>query len=106
MIGGENIFPLEIEERLVQHPMIATAAVVGLKDARYGEVVAAFLQANSIDISVPDNEIQQWVRLKLARHKTPQHIFWVGSPEVGDSLPLTGSGKIKKNVLRDLGNSI
>jgi long-chain acyl-CoA synthetase len=79
---------------------------VGLKDAKYGEIVAAFLQAEPIGAQVPDKVIQQWVLSKLARHKAPQHIFWVGSSEVGHSLPLTGSGKVKKNVLRDLGNTI
>ena len=42
--GGENIFPLEIEERLAQHPSIIQASVVGIPDNKYGEVVDAFLQ--------------------------------------------------------------
>lgn len=102
--GGENIFPLEIEERLMQHPSIATAAVVGLEDAKYGEIVAAFLQTKSDRARVPDGEIREWCWSKLARHKSPQHVFWIGDAEVGNEFPQTGSGKIKKNLLRDLGN--
>ena len=41
--GGENIYPLEIEERLLKHPMISRAVVTGLKDAHYGEVVGALV---------------------------------------------------------------
>ncbi|KAI1630491.1 hypothetical protein EDD37DRAFT_690991 [Exophiala viscosa] len=103
--GGENIFPLEIEERLMQHPSVVNASVVGLNDAKYGEVVAAFLQ--SVDEKRPGNEeIRNWVREKLARHKAPKHIFWLGDDKVGDTYPLTGSGKVKKNVLRDIGDSL
>lgn len=80
--------------------------MVGLKDHKYGEVVAAFLDAKRPGGRVSDEEIRSWVRSKLARYKTPQHIFWVGDSGVGDYLPLTGSGKIKKNVLRDIGDSI
>lgn len=69
-------------------------------------MVAAYLQAETIDNNISDGEIKQWVQTKLARHKTPEYIFWVGDPEVGDSLPLTGSGKVKKNLLRDMGNAI
>ena len=44
MVGGENIFPGEIEDRLLEHAAIAEASVVGLQDEKYGEVVAAFLR--------------------------------------------------------------
>lgn len=97
---------MEIEERLVQHPNIATAAVVGLRDAKYGELVAAFLQAETTGTRTSDDEIKNWVQQKLARHKTPQHVYWMGDPGIGESLPLTGSGKVKKNVLRHIGNAM
>ena len=42
--GGENIYPLEIEERLMAHPSVSRAVVVGLKDKHYGEVVGAFVE--------------------------------------------------------------
>ncbi|KAH0836938.1 hypothetical protein AYO21_01753 [Fonsecaea monophora] len=103
--GGENIFPLEIEEILMEHPLIMNASVVGLKDDKYGEIVASFLQAAS-DKRPDDEEVRSWVRRRLGRHKAPKHIFWIGDPKVGDSYPLTGSGKIKKNVLRELGDAL
>lgn len=89
----------------MEHPMIVNASVVGLKDTKYGEVVAAFLQ--TADGKRPgEEELREWVRQKLARHKAPKHIFWIGDAKVSDTYPLTGSGKIKKNVLRDLGDSL
>lgn len=89
----------------MQHHGIANASVVGLKDAKFGEVVAAFLQCRS-HARPSDEELRTWVRAKLSRHKAPKHIFWLGDCQVGDTYPLTGSGKVKKHVLRQLGNDI
>ncbi|KAH8811663.1 hypothetical protein F5884DRAFT_284170 [Xylogone sp. PMI_703] len=106
--GGENIYPLEIEERLAEHPLVLQAAVVGLKDSKYGEIPAAFVahdrDANGIRPS--DVELQDWVRATLGRHKIPIHIFWLGDEGVCEAFPITGSGKLKKNELRDLGNNL
>ena len=58
--GGENIYPLELEERLVQHPEIERAIVIGVKHKRYGEVVGAFLQRSTDalpDAKVPDSSL-------------------------------------------------
>ncbi|KAL3427634.1 4-coumarate-CoA ligase [Phlyctema vagabunda] len=104
--GGENIYPLEVEERLTQHPAIIQAAVVGLQDQKYGEIPAAFLEP---DISVQrplDSQLQDWVRLTLGRHKVPVKLFWLGDVGVCHVFPTTGSGKLKKNELRDLGNKL
>ncbi|KAH8901418.1 acetyl-CoA synthetase-like protein [Thozetella sp. PMI_491] len=100
--GGENIFPAEIEARLMQHTNIANASVVGIKDEKYGEVVGVFLESRD-GKKVLDREVQDWVTQRLARQKMPRHIFWLGEPGVGDQYPLTGSGKVKKHILRDLG---
>ena len=87
---------------------MAQAAVVGLTDHKYGEVPAAFLEPHVKDsskLSRPTNEtLQDWVRAVLGKHKVPIHIFWLGDDGVGDHFPVTGSGKLKKNVLRDIGN--
>lgn len=110
--GGENIYPLEIETRLTSHPsnLIQRAAVVGIKHVKYGEVVAAFLlpPSTSTDTSRPtDDELRTWVRGTLGRHKAPAHIFWFGDEEVGlIEVPQTGSGKVKKHVLRVVGERI
>ncbi|KAF2193547.1 acetyl-CoA synthetase-like protein [Zopfia rhizophila CBS 207.26] len=98
--GGENIYPLEIEERLISHPSITRAIVVGVSHPRYVEVPVAFLQLKD-GAKKPDlEEIKKWVRKVLGRHKAPAHVFWLGK-DVKDEIPLTGSGKIKKFVLRE-----
>ena len=99
--GGENIYPLEIEERLVSHPAIARAIVVGISHPKYVEVPVAFLALEE-GASKPDlEEVKKWVRQVLGRHKAPTRVFWLGEDCEAD-VPLTGSGKVKKFVLRDL----
>ncbi|KAL4756760.1 uncharacterized protein BDW70DRAFT_153926 [Aspergillus foveolatus] len=104
--GGENIFPREIEDRLVAHGSITEASVVGIKDEKYGEVVGCFLKLTPGRQRVQDAEIQQWVGGSLGRHKAPQHVFWIGDVAVGDDFPKTGSGKHQKHLLRDIGNRL
>ena len=120
--GGENIYPPEIENVLLQHPLIGNASVVGLPDGRYGEVIGAFIVArdgvktegkgshgtnNSHDgkretsetppSSLSKEDVQQWVRERLSKMMIPKHVFWV------EKMPLTASGKIEKYKLRQLG---
>ncbi|KAI4917855.1 putative NRPS-like protein biosynthetic cluster [Alternaria infectoria] len=103
--GGENIYPLEIEERVVAHPSIARAIVVGVSHPRYVEVPAAFL-LHEPNTDKPDlAEVQGWVRKVLGRHKAPVHIFWLGE-DCDAEVPLTGSGKIKKFVLKDVAEGL
>ncbi|KAK4186298.1 putative long chain fatty acid acyl-CoA [Podospora australis] len=104
--GGENIYPLEIEERLVAHPSISMAVVVGLKDAHYGEVVGAFLQLDDGHTKPTVEEVREWCRSKLGRHKAPTHVFWLGHDGVPSTVPLTGSGKVRKFEMAQLGNQL
>ncbi|KAK8123908.1 Acyl-CoA ligase sidI [Apiospora kogelbergensis] len=104
--GGENIYPLEIEERLMAHPAITKAIVTGLKDAHYGETVAAFLQAAEGKPTPTDGEMRDWVRQKLGKHKAPAHVFWLGQDGVPLDVPLTGSGKIQKFKMARLGEEV
>ncbi|KAK3291897.1 uncharacterized protein B0H64DRAFT_468673 [Chaetomium fimeti] len=107
--GGENIYPLEIEERLVAHPAVGMAVVVGLKDAHYGEVVGAFLEvdAGHGQQQRPGvDEVREWVRRKLGKHKAPTHVFWLGVDGVPATVPLTGSGKVRKFEMAQLGNKL
>ncbi|XXH04543.1 hypothetical protein Hte_010960 [Hypoxylon texense] len=104
--GGENVYPLEIEERLLAHPAVARAVVTGLKDAHYGEVVGAFLELAE-GLSRPDDkQIRDWVQQTLGRHKAPAHVFWLGEDGVPADVPLTGSGKVKKFEMARLGEEI
>lgn len=65
--GGENISPLEIENCLLAHPSVVEASVVGLKDERYGEVVAVFVRKHK-DAVVTQDDIRDWVKVKLSHH--------------------------------------
>lgn len=105
--GGENIYPLEIEERLVVHPAIMKAAVVGIPDSHYGEVVGAFLALEDGHKCPTPEEVRDWTRQTLGRHKAPKHVFVFGTdPRLPTAMPQTGSGKIQKQVLRDLGKKM
>ena len=93
--GGENIYPRELEEVLFSHPSVIDAAVVGLPDPLYGEVVGAFIRA--APGQTPDREtLFAYLRESLSPQKTPTHWFLV------DDFPMTGSGKVKKFALRQL----
>ncbi|KAJ4857438.1 AMP-binding enzyme domain-containing protein [Trichoderma breve] len=104
--GGENIYPLEIEERLVAHPSISRAIVVGLKNKHYGEVVGAFVELGDNGNKLTDQEVRDWVRKTLGNHKAPAHVFWLGQDGVPADVPLTGSGKIRKFEMAKLGDEI
>jgi fatty-acyl-CoA synthase len=91
--GGENIYPREIEERLAAHPGVGDVAVVGVPDARWGEIVAAVIRPSS-EPPPSVEELRAWCRDALAAYKTPA--VW----SFAESLPLTASGKIQKYVLR------
>ena len=93
--GGENIYPREIEELLFEHPKVADAVVVGLPDAKWGEVVGAFVRDADPGDPAADVELHSYCRDHLSPQKTPS--VWVRVEE----FPLTPSGKIKKFVLRE-----
>ncbi|KAJ5622665.1 hypothetical protein N7528_005897 [Penicillium herquei] len=100
--GGENIYPLEIEERLTARPDIELASVIGIPDAKYGEVVGAFIQLSAGQTRPTDEELQGWTRETLGRHKAPQHVFVFGEEGVPSTVPVTGSGKVRKVELRQM----
>ncbi|KAJ5989533.1 acetyl-CoA synthetase-like protein [Penicillium waksmanii] len=102
--GGENIFPREIEERLMQHPGVKEASAVAIKDERYGEVVGCFLKEAEGTQRPKNEELKKWVGQLLGRHKAPAYCFWLGDAGISNDFPKTGSGKIKKHVLCDIGN--
>jgi fatty-acyl-CoA synthase len=93
--GGENIYPREIEEFLYTMPGIEDAQVVGVPDAKYGEVVGAFVR-RSAAADIGESDVQEFARARLARYKAPKHVFFV------EEFPLTASGKVQKYKLREL----
>ncbi|KAJ6086360.1 AMP-dependent synthetase/ligase [Penicillium sp. IBT 16267x] len=100
--GGENIYPLEIEERLTSHSAIELASVVGIPDQKYGEVVGAFIQLSAGQTRPSDEHLRAWTRETLGRHKAPQYIFVFGEEGVPSTVPVTGSGKVRKVELRQM----
>ncbi|CAG8926114.1 unnamed protein product [Penicillium salamii] len=100
--GGENIYPLEIEERLMEHPAIELACVIGIPDQKYGEVVGAFIQLSRGKTRPSDQDIRASTRATLARYKNPRHIFVFGEGKIPSTVPLTGSGKVRKVELRQM----
>lgn len=92
------------------HPAVSLAVVVGLKDEHYGEVVGAFLDskpaAKGAGSRLTKGEVRDWVTKRLGRHKAPAHVFWMGEGGVPATVPLTGSGKVRKFELAKLGGEI
>ncbi len=93
--GGENLFPAEIEEVLYRHPAVAEAAVVGLPDQKWGEVVGAFIRPTDPASPPRVSELRAHLRAVLSPQKTPTS--WYAVTE----FPLTGSGKIQKFAIRE-----
>ncbi|KAJ9214307.1 hypothetical protein DTO166G4_4152 [Paecilomyces variotii] len=102
--GGENIYPLEIEERLTAHPAITLSSVIGIPDPKYGEVVGAFIQIEPEyqNKRPSDEDLRDWTREKLGRHKAPRYFFVFGEEGVPATVPVTGSGKVRKVDLRKM----
>jgi len=92
--GGENIYPREIEEFLYTHPKIAEVQVVGLPDARLGEVVLAWIRLHPAETAT-DGEIREFCRGKIAHFKIPEYVRFV------DAFPTTVTGKIQKFKIRE-----
>jgi long-chain acyl-CoA synthetase len=93
--GGENVYSVEIEDRLAAHAAVLEAAVIGIPHPDLGEAVKAFVQTEpEASLTVP--ELQTWVAETLANFKVPSVIEI--SPE---PLPRTATGKVLKNDLRD-----
>ena len=91
--GGENVYSVEVESALMTHPDVLEAAVYGIPDARWGEVVKAVV-AVTPGSRVSAEQLIEHTRTRLARYKCPRVV------EFMDALPKSGSGKIIKHGLR------
>jgi len=92
--GGENVYPAEVENRLMAHPEIADVAVIGVPDDKWGETPKAIV-VRSADATVTEADVIAWARAGLAHYKCPTTVEW------RDELPRNPSGKLLKNVLRE-----
>jgi acyl-CoA synthetase (AMP-forming)/AMP-acid ligase II len=92
-VNGMSVFPADVEMLLARHPQVESVAVVPLDDAQTGQVPAAFVVARP-DATLTAEALSAWCRENMAPYKVPRvHL-------VGD-LPMTATGKVRKNVLAD-----
>jgi long-chain acyl-CoA synthetase len=91
--GGENVYPIEVEEALSQHPGVSEVAVIGLPDERWGETVAAIV-VPAAGREPTAEELVAFARGRLAGYKLPRIV------EFASDLPRTPSGKVLKRDLR------
>ena len=95
--GGENISSIEIEKVLYQHPSIAEVAVVAKKDEKWGEVPCAFITLKP-QTTMTEEDVVKHCRANMASFKIPKRVIF-------GPLSKTATGKIQKNVLRQIANS-
>jgi long-chain acyl-CoA synthetase len=91
--GGENVYPIEVEEVLAGHPGVADVGVIGVPDAAWGETVKAIV-VRAPDATTTEKELLGYARERLAGFKRPHSVDFV------DALPRNPSGKILKKELR------
>jgi fatty-acyl-CoA synthase len=93
--GGSNIYPREVEEKILAHPAIGEVAVLGVPDPVWGEVGVAVCVAREGANPVTEAELAAFLAAKVPRYKMPKlFFFW-------DALPKSGYGKVPKRLVRD-----
>jgi long-chain acyl-CoA synthetase len=92
--GGENVYPAEVENALMQHPSVADVAVIGVPDDKWGEAVKAIVVAAAGTEPSPQ-ELIAFARERLAGYKLPKSVDFT------DALPRNPSGKLLKRELRE-----
>jgi fatty-acyl-CoA synthase len=96
-VGGENVAPAEVEETLLRHPAVATAQVIGVPDARLGEVPAAFVTLKA-GATADEGALIEWMKARCANFRVPRYLRIV---ERFDDIGMTASGKVQKVKLRE-----
>ena len=95
IVGGENVFPREIEEALLQHPSVGAAGVVGMRDEMRGEQPVAFVEMKEGE-AFDEMALLAWCRGRLAGYKVPREV------RVMEALPRNATGKIMRRELKKL----
>lgn len=94
--GGENVFPGEVENLLLEYDGVAEAAVTGVSDEEFGQRLKAYLVARP-DATLDAEDIRSYVKANLARYKVPRDVVFL------DELPRNATGKLLKGLLAELG---
>ena len=94
-VGGENVAPAEVEEVLLAHPAVETAQVIGVPDARLGEVACAYV---TLKDKVFEEELLAWCKARMANFRVPRYLKIVHDFE---AIGMTASGKVQKTKLRE-----
>jgi long-chain acyl-CoA synthetase len=94
IVGGFNVYPRDVEDILFTHPKVALAAVVGVPDAKSGEMVKAFIQLKPGETAT-EEELMAFCKENMAGYKRPRVI------EFRNEVPVSNVGKILRRVLRD-----
>ena len=91
--GGENVYPMEVEQTLERHPAVREAAVVGVPDRRWGELVHAFIVPEESTAPPDPEELRRFLRASLAGFKVPTGWTFVAE------LPRNANGKLLRRQL-------
>jgi len=92
--GGENVYPAEVENAIFELPQVSEAAVIGVKDEKWGEVGRAVVVLKP-DEPLTEEEVLDFLKGRLAKYKVPKRVLFV------DELPRNAAGKVLKNILRE-----
>lgn len=91
--GGENVYPIELENVLMQHPEIDSCGVVGVADSEFGQRLKAVIKMKN-GKTIDETALREWLKPRLARHQMPAIV------EFREELPYTALGKLDKKALR------
>ena len=92
--GGENVYPLDLENVMSQHPQIYEVSVVGVPDPSFGQRLKAFVVLR-IGVSISEIELKDWLKARVARYQMPVQIVFL------DELPLSSTGKVNTLLLSE-----
>ncbi|MBQ9022204.1 MAG: AMP-binding protein [Eggerthellaceae bacterium] len=98
--GGENIYPLEVENFLLTMPGVLDAQVVGIPDEKLGEIVGAFIRTQPGYEGMTEEEVREYAIPRIARFKVPKRVFFV------DEFPMNPANKILKYKLREMAKEL
>ncbi|KAH9019411.1 acetyl-CoA synthetase-like protein [Lactarius hengduanensis] len=97
--GGENLFPVQIENALTSHPSVLEAAVTSVPDKKYGEFVGAWIKPKA-SAKLSRENVRRIVWDSMNPQNAPAWVWFLGEDGTPDELPKTASGKIQKHILR------